>query len=162
MYQSFWNKFYDTKLASYYYQFYALRARRGRTIVSALCLLASSVFLYQMTQSASFHMVWVIIVFICQLISIIQPLFPFEKQYHSACYIYQDVNQLCDSIEAYWRTVSDSTTDDELNQEIISISDQYDRIESRFATADLFPQRKRLFRRAKENTDQYFRRFKNE
>ena len=159
MYQSFWNKFYDFKLASYYYQLYALRARRERSIVSALCMLASSALLAQMTQSASFRFGWVVIVFLCQLVSVLQPIFPFEKQYYAACNIYQDVNQLCDKIEAYWRTVSDNTTDEELNQKIISFSEQYDKVETRFATADLFPYKKRLFLRAKDSTDTYFRRF---
>lgn len=162
MYQSFWNKFYDFKLASYYYQLYALHARRGRSIVSALCMLASSALLAQMTQSASFRLGWVVIVFLCQLVSVLQPIFPFEKQYYAACNIYQDVNQLCDKMEAYWRTVSDNTTDKELNQEIISFSEQYDKIETRFATADLFPQKKRLFQHARDDADLYFRRFENE
>ena len=41
VYQRFWDKFYDAKVSSYYFQFYAISARRKKTIVSAICLLPS-------------------------------------------------------------------------------------------------------------------------
>ncbi|MBQ7524741.1 MAG: hypothetical protein IJT08_03995 [Alphaproteobacteria bacterium] len=159
MYQSFWNTFYDLKLASYYFQFYALKARRLKATVSAICILASSAFLLQMAQSSSFQPVWVVVVFVCQLVSVLQPIFPYEKQYHAACYIYEDVNQLCAEIEAYWRTISIDTSDEDLNKQIVWFSGKYDTIEDRFATADMFPQRKKIYEKAKKNTDIYFRRF---
>ena len=160
--QNYWDKFYDTKLASYYFQFYAQMAKRKKTCISAICILASSAFLFQMAQTSSFRPVWLVIVFLCQLVSILQPLFPFEKQYHAACYIYEDVNQLSSDIETYWRSISDETSDEELNRRIAFFSEKYDRIESRFASPDLFPHNEKVYSTAKKNTDKYFMRFNDE
>ena len=159
MYQSFWDKFYDTKLASYYFQFYAQTAKNWMTGIYGICILASSALLYNMAQSKSFQPIWAAIVFLCQLVSTLQPLFPFDKQYHAACYIYEDVNQLASEMEVYWRTISEETSDEELNSKISFFSEKYDRIEYRFASADLFPQREKLLNRARMNTNKYFRRF---
>ena len=119
MYQRFWDKFYDAKVSSYYFQFYAISARRKKTIVSAICLLATSALLYQMAQNSKKQWVWIALILICQLVALFQPLLPFEKQYHAACYIYEDVNQLCSEMEAYWRTIGDETSDEEINQKKI-------------------------------------------
>lgn len=98
-----------------------------------------------------------VLIISCQLISLFQPLFPYEKQYHAACYIYEDVNQLCSEIEAYWRTIGAETSDEEINRQIILFSDKQDKIENRFATADLFPQKQRMYAKAVKNADNYFR-----
>lgn len=157
MYQRFWDKFYDAKVSSYYFQFYAISARRKKTIVSAICLLATSALLYQMAQNSKKQWVWIALILICQLVALFQPLLPFEKQYHAACYIYEDVNQLCSEMEAYWRTIGDETSDEEINQKIILFSEKQDKIENRFATADLFPQSQRMHAKAVKNADYYFR-----
>ena len=157
VYQRFWNKFYDAKVASYYFQFYAISARKKKTVVSAVCLLATSALLFQMSQNNTNRLVWMVLIISCQLISLFQPLFPYEKQYHAACYIYEDVNQLCSEIEAYWRTIGAETSDEEINRQIILFSDKQDKIENRFATADLFPQKQRMHAKAVKNADNYFR-----
>ena len=157
VYQRFWDKFYDAKVSSYYFQFYAISARRKKTIVSAICLLATSAFLLQMSQNTTNHLVWIVLVISSQLVALFQPLFPYEKQYHAACYIYEDVNQLCSEMEAYWRTIGAETSDEEINQKIILFSDKQDKIENRFATADLFPQSQRMHAKAVKNADYYFR-----
>lgn len=157
MYQRFWNKFYDAKVASYYFQFYAISARRRKKLVSAVCLLATSALLLQMSQNTTNHVVWIVLIISCQLVSLFQPLFPFEKQYHAACYIYEDVNQLCSEMEAYWRTIGEETSDEEINQQIIRFSEKQEKIENRFATADLFPQRKCIHAKAVKNADNYFK-----
>ncbi|MBR6208401.1 MAG: hypothetical protein IKQ69_05335 [Oscillospiraceae bacterium] len=157
MYQRFWNKFYDAKVASYYFQFYAISARRNKNVVSAVCLLATSALLFQMSQSTTNRLVWIVLIFTCQLVALFQPLFPFEKQYHAACYIYEDINQLCSEMEAYWRTIGDETSDEEITQHIMLFSDKQDKIENRFATADLFPQRTCIHAKAVKNANNFFR-----
>ena len=157
VYQRFWYKFYDAKVSSYYFQFYAISARRKKTIVSAICLLATSALLYQMAQNSKKQWVWIALILICQLVALFQPLLPFEKQYHAACYIYEDVNQLCSEMEAYWRTIGDETSDEEINQKIILFSEKQDKIENRFATADLFSQSQCMYAKAVKNADNYFR-----
>jgi hypothetical protein len=98
-----------------------------------------------------------VLILTCQLVALFQPLFPYEKQYHAACYIYEDVNQLCSEMEAYWRTIGDDTSDEDINQQIILFSNKQDKIENRFATADLFPQRKYIHSKAAKNANNYFR-----
>ena len=157
MYQRFWDKFFDAKVASYYFQFYALSARRKKSFVSAVCLLATSALLYQMAQNSINQWVWIVLILTCQLVALFQPLFPYEKQYHAACYIYEDINQLCSEMEAYWRTIGDDTSDEDINQQIVLFSNKQDKIENRFATAELFPQRQYIHSKAIKNADNYFR-----
>lgn len=155
----FWYMLVDFKVASYYYQFYSVLAARQKRAVSAICLIASSSCVVTWCSSGKYGLLWATLIVIAQLIAVIQPVFPYEKRYHAACYIYEDVNRLCTEAESRFFSFTTATSDDEISCLIQSFRNAYDQIENRFASADTFPEKHRLHRRAEKNADIYFRRF---
>ncbi len=157
--ESFWRIFFDVKVASYYYQFYSVRSRRLKTVVSIICTLASSASIVSWYQSGRLHTLWAILIFLSQLAAVLQPFFPYEKQYHAACYIYEDLTELATDAERVWYSLTPDTSPEKINNHIQHFHEEMNRIESRFATADTFPQNMRLYKQAEENATIYFRRF---
>lgn len=159
MSQKYWDMFYDFKVATYYYQFYSVRSRRLKAIISVLCTLSSSAFVVSWYQTGKLHLLWATLILISQIISVIQPCFPYEKQYHAACYIHQDVDQLVTKVENTWSLFTQDTDSKEIHSYMQGYQEEYAKIETRFAQADLFPYNMRILKKAEETATTYFRRF---
>ncbi len=159
MFQSFWDMFYDFKVAQEYYRLYSLHTANMRRFISAVCLLASSAFLVSWVQSSEKQLLWAILIFISQVIVVLQPVFPYSERNQAACYIYEDLTDLLREIEATWRTFSQETEESEFLEYIDEYQARYDAIEKRFAKSDLFPSRPHLHKKAEKEANNYFRRF---
>lgn len=159
MAQQFWQNLVDVTIATFYYQYYAVHASRCRFWVSACCLISSSTFAFSWVYSQEHHMLFSILIFISQLISILQPLFPYSKQIHAAQYIFEDITQLRLDIEMKWMTIDTKTSEEELASSLNSFRRQYDQIENRFASAKTFPHKPHLHKKAQNDAKNYLRRY---
>jgi hypothetical protein len=160
MVQQYFDMLVDFCIATYYYQFYSVRAKRRKYAVNAACILSSSAFVVSWYQSSKYHLLWALLIVSCQIISSLQPLFPYEKQYNAACYIYQDVNRLMLDAEFVWLDfMIDTPADSDVKQHILDFRNRYSQIEDRFAKPGMFPVNKRLHNEAQKNAEIYLRRY---
>lgn len=159
MIENYWKIFYDLDVAVYYYQYYSIKASRQKRRISCICALASSAFAVSWLKFPTWHFFWAALVFISQLISVLQPFFPYEKQYHAACYIHQDLSQLFSEAEHIWRSIPENIDRHKIEDYTYSLKKKWDEIETRFASSDTFPPDNKLHNRAEESAETYFRRF---
>lgn len=159
MYQEFWNLFYDYTFSQFYYQLYFVQAERKRRAVSGICLVASSAFLVSWYQSGEHGLLWALLLFACQLVAVLQPIFSYSEQVFAAKCLYEDLTRLVRDMDEARADFSQETTEAEFFEQNKAFRRRFDEIELRFATPALFPESALLARKAKKKTENYFRRF---
>ena len=156
MWEEFWKTYYELKADSCYFHLYAIRTKRIKIFVSAICLLSSSSFLLSWYYSDSNSLLWSILLFASQLIAVLQPLFPYDLQNRAACYIFEDLEELLLEVEQTRRRFLSGVSDEELSECISRFEGRYNTIVMRFAKPDTFPQKSRLMKKAEKEANLYF------
>ena len=159
MKREFWNMFFDLKVADYYYLNYCRLASRRRRRLSAILTVASMSFVGSWYFSQAMPWLWAILTVFCQIISVLQPFFPYEEQLHAADNICQDLDILLIDVEAEWLKLRYQDTPDDLDCRISQYRSKFNAIENRFSKKDTFPADHKLHRIAEENAFIYFKRF---
>lgn len=159
MEEQFWKMLVDFKIAEYYYQFYAIYAKRKKTAWSIVYALSSAGFVVGWFYTGSYHLLWGALIVLAQVLSVLQPFMPYDKQLRAACYIHQDMVPLNNRIGLTWLRINDGTKEKRISNWIQEFQDEYQRIEMRFANPNTFPQKLRLHKKAEENTHIYLRRY---
>lgn len=155
--KEYWDMFNFMKYSEHYYQLYALRCKTISRIISAVCLLASSAFLATLCVSGRFRALWGVLALACQLISLLQPVFPYGKRLIAANYINQGIRTLLLDVERSWTEIRYyGKTDEEIVPLLAEYRNRYNAVESAYADADTFPYRKRIQDRAQALSDLYF------
>ncbi len=159
MYKKYWDMMEDFKIAEYYYQFYSISAKRRKKVVSFICTIASAAFIYSWYSGGKAPLLWAILIFAAQVVSVLQPLFPYEAQYHAACYICQDITLLLVDVEADWNMFTEETPDSEYIERIKKYQKTYIDIENRFASSGTFPACKCIHNKAQASAKTYLKRY---
>lgn len=154
MRDNLWKLLVDIKIAEYYFLFYSQRASKKRTIVSGLCALASASFVYTWYQTGILPLLWSILICLAQVVSILQPYFPYEKQLTAARYLHVDLSVLSFEIENIWYC-SSKLNEDEMYNYFVKFREAQMKIENRFSTPDTFSLNKRIHSKAEQNAKIY-------
>lgn len=157
--EQFWEMLVDFKIAEYYYQAYALYASRRKMCLSIVYALSSVGFVVGWFYTGSCHLLWGALIVLAQVLSVLQPFMPYDKQLRAACYIHQDIVPLNNRIGLTWLSINDNTSEKRISNWVQEFQDEHQRIETRFATPNTFPQNRRLHKKAEENTLIYLERY---
>lgn len=157
--ENYWRLFFDIKVAVYYYQLYAVKAQNWRRAVSVLCTVSSLACVVSWYQSGLCPLLWGSLIFASQLVSVLQPLFPYDAQLHSATCIYAGLKRLARDAENTWFSFDEETCPDKILEAIKRLSSDFGEIEAQFSSADTFPPNSRLHQKAEAFAMTYFRRF---
>lgn len=154
MFEYYWKKFVDAKVAQEYYLAYSVRSGRIEWGLNALCLAATCSGLAAILSGVPFLGVTVAVC--AQCVSALQPILPFGKRKKTAGYVYQEYTGLVSQAEhTLYRVIGGEQPEDSLLGELDSIGDGMEAIEDKFSTSHLFPRNSRLHRRAEKAALQY-------
>lgn len=164
----YWRTLGEMKYAELYFQLYAVRSNRIRKAISAVCLLSSLACVAAWAESDGSGVLWAALIAAAQLISALQPLFPYEERVTAAGYIYKDLSILVIEVESDWLFIANGISlhnDDNQDERIaIRISDFRQRqleIENKYAGVGTFPFNERLSKKARRIVEGYLRRYQD-
>lgn len=155
MWEKYWLMYYEIKADSCYYQQYAVSSRNLKWLVSALCLFSTSATVYAWFQQFGRAQLWPVLALVFQVITVLQPLFPYESQNRSACYIAQDLEALLVEIELSLYGISGTTTDAEIAGMLSTYRREYEQIVNRFSRADTFTKSRRIMKKAEKEAREF-------
>lgn len=147
----------DIKIAEYYFLFYAVRSKHIRTAILILCALSTSVCLYNLLQYQRFTVILAAVIFIAQIIALIQPFLPYDKRLVAASYIHRDIAQLTLQMELTLMDCTYGKSPENLLDILKGFMTSNESIQAHYASADMFPYNRRLFQMAEKNAGQYMK-----
>lgn len=161
MAQKYWDLFVRVKVSEYYYQFYSVNSDRWRTFIQAMCLIASACLSFSISWAVneSLALLWSLFILFAQIISTLQPIFPFEDRVHAAENIQKEFSELALLMEQRWIFFHTETSEQVIRQYFLDYQQIADKIESRYAPQKTFPIKPRLHQRAQKYAEDFFRRF---
>ena len=154
MWEQYWQTYFDVTADACYYDHYAVHARRRNGFISAICFVATSSSVALLLTSTGPKSLWSILFVIAQIVMIIRPVFPFEKQQIAANYIAKELHGLEMELKNWILDITDETTDEDYVKQIKYAREKNDEIQFRFANAETFPKNKKLMKIAEDEAYQ--------
>ena len=158
MFEHYYREYIDVKIAEQYYLLYIHHSKRRLLFINAICLIMSFTGVATWV-SESFHpYVAGLIILVSQIISVLQPLYPYADRVYAANCIFNELSAL--SVEAeqtVQRYLFDLIKESDIPDELLSFQNRFSSIESKFAASDLFPPKKGLHKKAEKATQQYLK-----
>lgn len=155
MLERFWNQMLDYKYEAYCYYHYSQRDKLYQNILSGLCIVASlgSVSTWLLWQQ--FPVVWALIVAFAQIISALQPLFPFSMRLTASKYILQDLEAMLIDMERDFGYCGKGISDSEFSELIAKYKKLHAATLLRFCSEIEFPRKAKLSMKAEADLTQY-------
>ena len=139
---------------------YKKLANRISNIYTGFFLLTSAASIAAWSFWAEHEAVWAVITVTSQILQILKPLLPFEKQRQALIYIMQNEQEMFGELEDYWYKVGrhdpPKASDEEIQDKIHECKERFQKVSNRFAADIDFPDWKWLHNKAKVKTTQYF------
>lgn len=158
MVDTYWNNLLDFKIAAQYFQLYANQSNRCQVLLSALCMIFSFTGVITWVNSTFPPSISILAVLASQVISVLQPLYPFGNRIYAAQYIYREYDKLALGAEQtlngfYFGNINEK----QLISRLKTFQDIANEIESKYGDATLFPPKKRLHKLAQTQASDYLR-----
>lgn len=156
IYDSYWRKFVDIKIAEQYFSLYANHSQKRLWFINALCMIFS--FTGVISWATSFlPPSWsVFIVLGSQVVSVLQPLYPYGQRLYAAQCIHREYASLSLSTEQTLNGYIYGEIDDtRLLFALENAQKESHDIEGKFCSVNLFPQKKILHKQAENIVLQY-------
>ena len=139
MRDKFFKMMTEFKVAEYYYQAVARATAIAKVIISGVCLLGTSGIAAMLGKLGAVPWFCSVILVVCQVITVLQPVFPFDRRNIAANYINGGVRALLADVEQTWNQIDiDLIGEEEICGLITKYRQQYDRIEMTFADPSTF------------------------
>ena len=158
MFERYYREYVDVKIAEQYYLFYIHHSKRRLLLINAVCLIMS--FTGVATWVSDFFNPYIagLIILISQIISVLQPLYPYADRVYAANCIFNELHPLVlDTEQTIQNYLFDSIDESALPEKLFSLQNRFSSIEPKFAAADLFPQKRGLHKKAQKATQQYLK-----
>lgn len=156
----FWNMFTAIKHDEVYYQCYKNHVQKLTIVISTFCLIFSLSSIAAWGIWNDFHMLWVILISIAQVLSTINPLLPFSKQFISLKFLVPSVQSIFCDMAYDWDKI-DQYNNDEIITLLASYRKRYNEVENQFIGDVYFPPHKRCSKAAEIECKNYFEHFYN-
>lgn len=158
MYKTYWREFVDALVAEQYYLLYIHHSKRRLMVINAICLIMSFTGVATWVSNIFDPRISSLIILVSQIISVLQPLYPYADRVHAANCILDELRPLTleaeQIIQGY---LFDLKKECDLFDELVSFQNRFSSIQPKFASSDLFPPKKGLHKRAEKATTQYLR-----
>ena len=154
--ESYWRTFVDIKIAEQYFSLYAIHSKRRLWAIDALCMIFSLTGIVSLINSYCSLFLSAVIILGSQIVSALQPLYPYSQRLYAAQCIYSEYTSLALTAE---QTVNGyfygNIKDDDLLPALERAQRERTDIDGKFCSVDLFPQKKRIHKAAEKATMQY-------
>ena len=156
IYEAYWREFVDVKIAEQYFSLYENHSQRCLWMINALCMIFSFTGVISWATSTLPAFWSVPIVLGSQIISVLQPLYPYSERLYAAKCIHKEYATLSLAAEQIVNGYLYGGMEEAclLNALERAQNESHD-IESKFCSASLFPQKKKLHQQAEMNVLQY-------
>ena len=154
---AYWQNFVDLKVAQEYYFLYVHHSKRRSDLINGFCMVMSLTGVVTLVNNYLPELAASLIVLIAQVISILQPLYPFGNRLYASSRIYKGISELTVKAEC---TINEylygsHCTEETLSSSLNELQTEFPSIEKRFADSELFPRNKRLHKKAEQNAMTY-------
>lgn len=149
-----WNQIQSIKTAERYYWHYTISSRRWDNLISGICMFTSAASIATWYVWQEFPLIWAVTLGVSQVVSVLRPLFPFQKRRSAGNYIVSEISKLYFDAEDLWYRLAyydDSSSDEEIREAAMSLMRRQSDIEMRYSNIDDFPVSKRIQRKAIED-----------
>lgn len=158
MLDRYWYIFLDIKIAEEYYFQYIHHSKRRIFALNVLSILISCSGVVAWISEYLSPLPASIIVLIAQVISVLQPLYPYGDRAYAATCIYNQTRRLALTAEQTINRVQfGSMEESDLPAAMETLQASYASIEENLASPDLFPRKNRLHKAAEAIASQYLR-----
>lgn len=158
MVEKYWRLFVDIKIAEDYYRQYLCSSARCTKIINGVGMIVSFTGAVSFVSEFFPPLPSACIVVIAQIVTALQPYYPFGERVYAARCIHKELSDLALTAE---QTMNRYLFADFLEKDFPaayeSLQQQFSIAESTFATADLFPQNNRFHKKAEKNVTQYLK-----
>lgn len=156
VYSAYWQNFVNLKVAQEYYFLYVHHSRQRSNLINGFCMVMSFTGVVTLVNNYLPTLAASLIVLIAQIISILQPLYPFGNRLYASNRIYKGISGLTVKAE---RTINEylhgDCTEEMLSSSLTELQAEFPRIEEGFADPELFPHNRRLHKKAEQNVTTY-------
>lgn len=156
IYEAYWRKFIDIKIAEQYFSLYANHSQRRLWFINGLCMVVSFTGVASWISSYLTPFWSAFIVLVSQIVSVLQPLYPYSQRLYAAQCIHREYANLALTAE---QTLNGYLYGEIKEKELLSklehVQTESHDIESRFCSVNLFPPKKRLHKKSEHKTMQY-------
>ena len=154
-YELYWSKFVDLKIATYYYAQYIHHSNHRVIAINATCMIVSFTSVIAFVSSLLPPLWSGLILLASQVVSVLQPLYPYSNRLYASKCIYLELSSLERTAEA---ALNSYLCGAELENSLNTVWEQlrdFSTIEEKFASPDLFPAKLRLHHKAERETQKY-------
>lgn len=154
MREKYWNMLFQFKLSENYFFRYYTSSLRKKNFISGICLLASASFVTTWAVSGVLPLLWAALIVIAQLLSVLQPLLPFDQRVINAEYLFKEISKLTIEAETTWLAFDNETTDKTYLKHYAEYTGRYLNIELDYS-AHIFPPNNRIHKSAETWANAY-------
>lgn len=156
IYEVYWRNFVDIKIAEQYFSLYASHSKCRILMIDALCMIFSFTGIISLVNNYC-PTVWSsLIILSSQIVSVLQPLYPYSQRLYAAQCIYREYSNLAliaeQTVNGY---LYGNIEESDLLPALEHAQSESNDIESRFCSVDLFPKKNRLHKAAEKSVMQY-------
>lgn len=156
MQESYWRQFIDIKIAEEYFFLYIHHSRHRVVALNAICLAASCSGVVAWFTSYLHPLLSGLIVLIAQIVSILQPLYPYSDRLYASELIYREYkHQALIAEQTLNHYLFGQLTETELFAKLDQLQLSATGIEEKFCGPKTFAQNKRLHKIAQKHVEQY-------
>ena len=158
MLEQFWRVYVDVKIAEEYYLLYTYDSKRFMTFINAGCMIVSFTGVIAWANEHLAPLLSGVLILAAQIISVLQPFYPFSERLYAARCIHNDLKDISLSAEQTLNQVLYGPMgENQLPSITEKIQTSLSDIERRYALPDLFPRNPGLHRKAEQNAAQYLK-----
>lgn len=154
--EAYWRKFVDIKIAEQYFSQYANHSQHRLWIINGLCMVFSFTGVISWITSYLTPFWSATIVLVSQIVSVLQPLYPYSQRLYAAQCIHKEYSNLALSAEQKLNGyLYGDVKDADLLPALESLQNESHDIEGKFCSVTLFPQNMGLHNKAQTDTMRY-------
>lgn len=156
MKDAYWRQFIDIKIAEEYFFLYIHHSRRRVFALNALCLAVSCSGVFAWFANYLHPLLSSLIVLIAQIVSILQPLYPYSDRLYASDLIYREYkHQALLAEQTINHFLFGQLDEAEFSAKLDQLQLDIDGIVDKFCNPKTFPQNKRLHQVAQQHVTQY-------
>lgn len=156
IFEAYWRNFVDIKIAEQYFSLYASHSQHRLWVINALCMIFSFTGVASWESSYCPPVLSALIILSSQVVSVLQPLYPYSQRLYAAQCIYKEYTNLAllseQTVNGY---LYGDIKDDNLLTLLEYAQQESNDIDNRFCSVNLFPKNARIHKAAEKSVSQY-------
>lgn len=156
IYEVYWRNFVDIKIAEQYFSLYASHSKYHILVIDAICMIFSLTGIISLVNNYCPTVVSSLIILSSQIVSVLQPLYPYSQRLYAAQCIYREYSNLAliteQTVNGY---LYGNIEESDLLPALERAQSESNDIENKFCSVDLFPKNIRLHKAAEKSVMQY-------